>query len=194
MSATATPPRATAPRDAAPSGTRDSRPALLPIPATAARPKRVPRPDAPSLARSIYIVEVVKGLAVTMRHLIHNLFHQSKMPTLSYPELRRRLGERFRGRHRLMKREDGAPKCVACMCCETACPAKCISIVAAQHPDPAIEKYPVRFDINIMRCVFCGLCVEACPVDAIRMDTGKYELADSSRDRLVYDLEHLLNR
>ena len=63
-----------------------------------------------------------------------------------------------------------------------------------EHPDPAIEKYPIRFDLNIMRCVFCGLCVEACPVDAIRMDTGKYELADESRDRLVYDLDFLLNR
>jgi NADH-quinone oxidoreductase subunit I len=80
------------------------------------------------------------------------------------------------------------------MCCETACPADCISIVAAEHADPAIEKYPVRFDINIMRCVFCGLCVEACPVDAIRMDTGKYELAAESRDSLVYDMDYLLNR
>jgi len=168
--------------------------ALPKIPPTPAGGKKVPRPDAPSFARSIYIVEVVKGLAITMRHLITNLFHQSKMPTLNYPEIRRRLGERFRGRHRLMKREDGAPKCVACMCCETACPADCISIVAAQHPDPAIEKYPVRFDINIMRCVFCGLCVEACPVDAIRMDTGKYELASDARDKLVYDLDTLLNR
>lgn len=144
--------------------------ALPKIPAPPTSGKKVPRPDAPNFARSIYIVEVVKGLAITIRHLITNIFHQSKMPTLNYPEIRRRLGERFRGRHRLMQREDGTPKCVACMCCETACPADCISIVAAQHPDPAIEKYPVRFDINIMRCVFCGLCVEACPVDAIRID------------------------
>jgi NADH-quinone oxidoreductase subunit I len=165
-----------------------------PLPPAPTAGKRIPRPDTPSLARSIYIVEVVKGLFITMRHLVWNLFHQSKMPTLDYPEIRRRLGERFRGRHRLMKREDGSPKCVACMCCETACPADCISIVAAEHPDPAIEKYPVRFDINIMRCVFCGLCVEACPVDAIRMDTGKYELAAESRDKLIYDIDYLLNR
>jgi NADH-quinone oxidoreductase subunit I len=178
---------ATAPASARASATRT----LPPVPTTG---KRIPRPDTPSLKRSIYIVEVVKGLVITMRHLVWNLFHQSKMPTLDYPEIRRRLGERFRGRHRLMKREDGSTKCVACMCCETACPADCISIVAAEHPDPAIEKYPVRFDINIMRCVFCGLCVEACPVDAIRMDTGKYELAAESRDKLVYDIDYLLNR
>jgi NADH-quinone oxidoreductase subunit I len=156
--------------------------------------KRIPKPTKPSLGRSIYVVDIAKGLGTTMLHLVRNLLHQAKMPTLAYPEIRRRLGERFRGRHRLMRREDGTPKCVACMCCETACPADCISIVAAQHPDPAIEKYPVRFDLNIMRCVFCGLCVEACPVDAIRMDTGKYELADTSRDKLVYDLDTLLNR
>ncbi len=174
---------------AAPPGTLSG-----PAPLPALEGKRIPRPTKRSVGRSIYVVEVVKGLAITIRHLVRNVFHQSRMPTLAYPEIRRRLGERFRGRHRLMKREDGTPKCVACMCCETACPADCISIVAAEHPDPAIEKYPVRFDLNIMRCVFCGLCVEACPVDAIRMDTGKYELADESRDRLVYDLEYLLNR
>lgn len=156
--------------------------------------KRVPKPRDVSVVRSTYVVEVVKGLATTARHLVRNIFHQERMPTLAYPEIRRRLGERFRGRHRLVKREDGTPKCVACMCCESACPADCISITAAEHPDPAIEKYPVRFDINIMRCVFCGLCVEACPVDAIRMDTGKYELAADSRDKLVYDLGFLLNR
>ncbi len=165
-----------------------ARPAPLPT------GKRIPKPASRSLVRSIYLVEIAKGLFTTARHLVRNVFHQSRMPTLAYPEIRRRLGERFRGRHRLMKREDGTPKCVACMCCETACPADCISILAGEHPDPAIEKFPVRFDLNIMRCVFCGLCVEACPVDAIRMDTGKYELAAERRDLLIYDLDTLLNR
>lgn len=139
-----------------------------------------------------YLFEIVKGMAVSFRHLVTNVFHQDRMPTLQYPEEKRVLPERFRGRHRLMKREDGTPKCVACYCCQTACPADCISIEAGERPDEE-EKVAVRFDINILRCVFCGLCVEACPVDAIRMDTGKYELASDSRAKLIYDIRTLLN-
>jgi len=139
-----------------------------------------------------YLYEIVRGLATSIRHLLGNLFHQDKMPTLQYPEEKRILPERFRGRHRLMQREDGTPRCVACYCCQTACPADCISIEAGEREDSE-EKVAVRFDINILRCVFCGLCVEACPVDAIRMDTGKYELADDSRDKLIYDIDTLLN-
>ncbi|MBM3319067.1 MAG: NADH-quinone oxidoreductase subunit I [Candidatus Eisenbacteria bacterium] len=139
-----------------------------------------------------YLFEIAKGMAVSIRHLVSNILHQERMPTLQYPEEKRVLPERFRGRHRLTKRDDGTPKCVACYCCQTACPADCISIEAGERGDAA-EKVAVRFDINILRCVFCGLCVEACPVDAIRMDTGKYELTSDSRKKLIYDIDTLLN-
>ncbi len=95
-----------------------------------------------SFLESIYLVEVVKGLAVTMRHLVRNILHTDDMPTMQYPEEKRVYSERFRGRHRLMKREDGSPRCVACQMCSTYCPADCITIVADEHPDPTIEKYP----------------------------------------------------
>jgi len=153
----------------------------------------VVRPDRDFGAR-IYILEVLRGLSVTMRHLVQNIRHQDRMPTGQFPELRRTLPPRFRGRHRLMQKEDGTPRCVACMMCPTACPADCIHIEASESPDPRVEKIPVRFDIDLVRCIFCGYCVEACPKDAIRMDTGKFfDLAASRREDFVLTMDKLLN-
>lgn len=146
-----------------------------------------------SFRDSIYVWEILRGLGVTLRHLVHNLLHTSEMPTMQYPEQKRVYGDRFRGRHRLTQRPDGTPKCVACQMCSTACPADCITIVAAEHDDPAIEKYPLSFEIDLLRCVYCGLCEEACPCDAIRMDTGIYEIAADRREEFVVDKEFLLH-
>lgn len=147
-----------------------------------------------SFLQSLYILEVVRGLAVTLRHLLRNLVHQSAMPTSQFPEVQRVLPEGFRGRHRLTVKDDGTPRCVACMMCPTACPADCIHIEAAESPDPSVEKVPVRFEIDLMRCIFCGFCVEACPKDAIRMDTGRFfDLAGTHREDFVLTMDKLLN-
>jgi NADH-quinone oxidoreductase subunit I len=142
---------------------------------------------------SIYIWEIVRGLGVTLRHLLRNLVRMSDMPTMQYPDEKRVYSDRFRGRHRLMQREDGSPRCVACMMCSTVCPADCITIEAAEHENPQIEKYPDRFDIDLLRCVYCGLCEEACPCDAIRMDTGIYEIVADDRKKFVVNKEFLLD-
>ncbi|MEZ5065403.1 MAG: NADH-quinone oxidoreductase subunit I [bacterium] len=142
---------------------------------------------------AIYVLEIIRGLGITMRHLIHNILHMSDMPTMQYPDQKRVYSSRFRGRHRLMHREDGSPRCVACMMCSTVCPADCIDIVAAEHPDPAIEKYPDTFTIDLLRCVYCGLCEEACPCDAIRMDTGIYEIVADKREKFVVNKEFLMD-
>ncbi len=146
-----------------------------------------------SFLESIYFVEILKGLAVTGKHLVKNIFATDDMPTMQYPEEKRVYSDRFRGRHRLMQRDDGTPRCVACQMCSTYCPADCIEIVGAEHPDPTIEKYPLTFDIDLLRCIYCGLCEEACPCDAIRLDTGIYEIAADSREKFVVDKDFLLN-
>lgn len=140
---------------------------------------------------NIYLWELVKGLGVTIRHMINNLTGRTKRATIRYPEEKRPIPLRTRGLHRLLKRPDGGPRCVACMMCATACPAECIYI-EANEVEPHIEKAPQRFDIDLLRCVFCGYCAEACPCDAIRMDTGVYSLTGYDRKDMVITMDKLL--
>jgi NADH-quinone oxidoreductase subunit I len=151
----------------------------------------------------LYVTEVARGLALTAKHFWVNFprhvirsfgirVGKGQTVTIEYPEERRAFSPRLRTRHRLSKRQDGSPRCVACMMCETICPARCIHIIAGENPDPNIEKLPKVFDINIGVCVFCGFCVEACPEDAIRMDTGIVELSAYTREGMVYRIDQLL--
>ena len=141
--------------------------------------KKVERID--GVRESFYIPAAFGGLRLTVRHFFRNLFGSKDVVTINYPEEKRPVSMRWRGRHRLTRKDDGFLKCVACYMCETVCPAKCIHIEAGEHPDLSVEKYPVVFNIDELRCVFCGLCVEACPKDAIRMDTGVISMAHTSR-------------
>ncbi|NUN12917.1 MAG: NADH-quinone oxidoreductase subunit I [Myxococcales bacterium] len=130
---------------------------------------------------SSYLPEVLRGLAITTRQFWRNLVGQRDIVTLQYPEVKKRYPNRFRGRHRLMLRDDGQVRCVACMLCSTACPANCIHIVAAEHTNTSIEKFPQKFEIDLLVCIYCGFCEEACPCDAIRMDSGRHSLPTFSR-------------
>jgi NADH-quinone oxidoreductase subunit I len=112
---------------------------------------------------------------------------------LEWPEQPATYGDRFKGRHFLTRRDDGQIRCTACFLCATACPAECIYIEAGQHPDNNIEKFPVRFEIDILRCVFCGFCEEACPVDAIRLGP-EYVMAGLAEDKWVYTKDFLADR
>lgn len=142
----------------------------------------------------LYLPEIARGLLVTTRHFFVNLFNPKGIPTVQYPEQTLPLphAARERTRHRLKVRADGSPKCVACFMCQTACPAYCIHIEAAEYPDNPVEKYPAVFDIDLARCVMCGMCVEACPEDAIAMDTLEIPGGVLDRNALKLGREALL--
>jgi NADH-quinone oxidoreductase subunit I len=139
--------------------------------------------DRPELTfwEKIYITEVIKGMGVSTRHFLRNLFGRKDTVTVQYPEQQPTYPKRTRGHHRLMFRDDGTARCVACMLCSTACPANCITIKAGDYGDDQIEKYPISFDIDLLVCVYCGMCEEACPCDAIRMDSGIHTPPEATR-------------
>lgn len=157
-----------------------------------------------------YVPDIIKGLGKTIGHALRNTKDMALgtrndpvlesisdgINTLSYPEQKRPYPERFRGVHRLTQRDDGSPRCVACLCCSTACPAQCIHIEAGDYEGDqkreGYERYPKRFVIDEIRCIFCGYCVEACPCDAIRMDTGIHPAPYDSRDQFLYEKDLLL--
>ncbi len=136
-----------------------------------------------------YLIEVLKGLGVTLRHFLGNLFARKYTVTVEWPEVKREYSERLRGRHILLSREDGSPRCVACYMCETACPAECIYIEAEEDPASSVEweKRPRVFTIDLLRCVYCGFCVDACPKEAIIM-SRTHEMAFVTRGEAIVGL------
>lgn len=128
-----------------------------------------------------YLLEVITGLFITTKNWFFG-----KNITIQYPEQRRNYSPRYRGQH-YIKAVNGVENCTACMLCPTICPADCIHIEAGEREDK--EKYPISFEIDILRCCFCGFCEEACPKDAIKL-SNIYEMADY--ERRVYDKDYLL--
>jgi len=127
---------------------------------------------------------LLQGLKITLAHMF------KKPITLQYPKERPVIEAGFRGLHALNMDHDRA-KCVACYLCPTVCPAKCITVEAAE--DANHDKYAATYEIDLLRCIFCGYCVEACPVDAIKM-TETFELANYKRSDFVYTKEMLLEK
>lgn len=155
--------------------------------------KVVPR-HGNTFKEKLYLPAVFSGMKVTFSHFFKNLTDTSNIKTISYPEEQPKdITQRYRGLHRLTKREDGSVRCVACFMCSTACPADCIFIEAVERDDGIDEKMPKKFDIDLLECIFCGACVEACPCDAIRMDTGIFTLAREKREDFVIDRDTLLS-
>ena len=109
---------------------------------------------------------------------------------MQYPEERFDPPASYRGRPVLVQEDDGGERCVACGLCARVCPALAIEVRAAET-DLEKERYPQKFEINMLRCIFCGFCEEVCPEEAIVMSKD-YELVFTNRDDGIFDKEKLL--
>ena len=138
------------------------------------------------------VYPILLGMALTLQNMLRTLFKR-QASTIQFPEQKRNISGRYRGIHILTVRQDGTPKCVACYMCATACPAECIYIESGERPEKDIEKYPTRFEIDLLRCVYCGFCVDACPEEAILM-SRENDLVGTSREELIIDRERLMAR
>lgn len=137
-----------------------------------------------NILQKLYIPEIAKGMALTLK----NMFRPNV--TLEYPEERFEPTASYRGRPVLVQEKNGVERCVACGLCSRVCPALAIEVQAAET-DEEKERYPQKFEINMLRCIFCGFCEEVCPEEAIVMSKD-YEMVFTNRENAVYGKDKLL--
>jgi NADH-quinone oxidoreductase subunit I len=134
--------------------------------------------------------EIARGLLTTFRSMFE------KPVTIQYPEVKRPVCTRFKGRHSLKRYENGLEKCIGCSLCAAACPADAIFVEAAENTDERRfspgERYASTYEINMLRCIFCGYCEDACPTEAIVLGDN-YELSFTDRRQSIYTKEMLLD-
>jgi NADH-quinone oxidoreductase subunit I len=159
----------------------------------------------------MYGMGILKGLSVTLKHLVRTYVDDVKYAgrkylrqenfeerqglkadgafTVMYPEEKIAVPERFRFVPFLVVEDADHPErpgedwCTSCGICAKVCPPQCIWIVRGEDP---VTKRPVpqpeAFFIDIDICMNCGYCAEFCPFDAIKMDHD-YELASYDRTK-----------
>lgn len=136
-----------------------------------------------SFWQKMYIPEIIRGMKITLSQIFRPKF------TRQYPEERWNPPPSFRGRPVLVE-ENGVERCVACGLCSRVCPALAIEVQASES-EYWKERYPVKFEINMLRCIFCGFCEEVCPEEAIVM-SPEYELVFTRQEDGIFGKDKLL--
>ena len=135
------------------------------------------------LAKSFLLLELLKGLSLTLRYLFSSKF------TLRYPEEKTPKSPRFRGLHALRRYPNGEERCIACKLCEAVCPALAITIESEPRGDGT--RRTTRYEIDLFKCIYCGFCEESCPVDSI-VETSIHEFHMENRGENIMTKEKLL--
>lgn len=137
------------------------------------------------------VLSMLRGLFIVLKYAF------KKPVTIRYPEERRKLPPRSRGRHYLTKWEDGLERCVGCEMCAIVCPSQAIYVKPAANKPGDVhsrgERYAEDFQINMLRCIYCGYCEEACPTGAIIL-SDEFELSGYSRESLIFTKEKLTEK
>jgi len=133
--------------------------------------------------------EIARGLATTFKEMFE------EPVTVEYPDVKRPVAKRFKGRHELKRYDNGLEKCIGCSLCAAACPADAIFVEASANTDEKRyspgERYASTYEINMLRCIFCGYCEDACPTEAIVLES-QYELSFTDRDSSIYTKDMLI--
>ena len=131
----------------------------------------------------------IKGFGVTFREMFR------KVDTVMYPEESGRPRRGSTATTSSTAGRTGWRSASAASCAPgPARPTRSTSRAATTPTDERFspgERYGHVYQINYLRCILCGLCIEACPTRALTM-TNEYEIADDSRENLIWTKEQLL--